>query len=260
MTNLSIPESAATPEPPNAVAQAAAHEPSVVESRLPSTEHVSTTGRAGDGSESATYFHRGVMQQDAPRQALSTASVPTLDRVRMDRDQVPNKLKPLLAYIEAHLFDPGLSVNRLKRDCGVRDNSVAIHFHACVGQPPHAYISQCRMEIAARLLHDSELPVWKISELLGFSSIQVFSRAFYRWAQQRPSTYRRRHRPVERAADGSLLPPRTVRVTADEPTSDGTGLEDFWHRALDGRLHDAEAADLIRRLLELYPPHRRFRP
>ena len=111
------------------------------------------------------------------------------------------------------------------------------------------------MEVASRLLRDSELPVWKISDLLGFSSIQVFSRAFYRWAKERPSTFRRLHRRNGSEIDeglleselsldsGSILPPRLT--------------EDFWRRALTGSLRDDEASELIRHLLELYPPRRR---
>lgn len=198
---------------------------------------------------------REAMLPDGSRQALEIAAAATLEKIRRDRDQVPVKLKPLLSYIEAHLFEQELSVNRMKRECGVRDNSVAIHFHACVGQPPHAYISQCRMEVASRLLADSDLPVWRISELLGFSSIQVFSRAFYRCAHLRPSTYRRRQRPILRAADGSVLAmPATAATVAD-----ASQLEQaLWHRALTGQLLDDEAGELIRRLLEIYPPHRRF--
>lgn len=196
------------------------------------------------------------MLQDSSRQLLRAAALETIDRIRTDHEQVPTKLKPLLAYIEDHLFDADLSVNRIKKACGVRDNSVAIHFHACVGQPPHAYISQCRMEVASRLLRDSELPVWKISDLLGFSSIQVFSRAFYRWAKERPSTYRRIHRRNGGEVDESLL-------EAEFGLESGGGIvpprltEDFWRRALTGSLRDDEASELIRHLLELYPPRRR---
>lgn len=195
-------------------------------------------------------------RQDSSRQLLRAAAIETIDRIRTDHEQVPLKLKPLLAYIEDHLFDANLSVNQVKKACGVRDNSVAIHFHACVGQPPHAYISQCRMEVASRLLRDSELPVWKISELLGFSSIQVFSRAFYRWAKERPSTYRRLNRsrvdlaPMTSDSD-------TEEDLAEERVVSPRLTEDFWRRALAGNLRDDEASELIRHLLDLYPPRRR---
>lgn len=188
------------------------------------------------------------MQLDTTsKELLHTAAMQTLDRVRSDHENVPPRLKPMLAYIETHLFDPKLNVNRLKEACGIRDNSVAIHFHAAVGQPPHAYISQCRLETAARLLRDTELPIWKISELLGFSSIQVFSRAYYRWANQRPTTFRREaRRRAQQGEEGKEA------VNTSRPQS-----EEYWRRAMNGDLRDNEAAELIQRLLAIYPPGRR---
>ena len=151
----------------------------------------------------------------------------------------------MLAYIEGHLFDPRLNVNRLKEACGIRDNSVAIHFHAAVGRPPHAYISHSRLETAARLLRDTEMPIWKISEILGFSSIQVFSRSFCRWAKKRPTVFRREAR---KRAEGH----RERQSTASRVHND-----DYWRRAMSGHLEDEEAAELIQKLLMLYPPGRR---
>ncbi|MEM9554679.1 MAG: AraC family transcriptional regulator [Acidobacteriota bacterium] len=179
---------------------------------------------------------------ESPKDLLRSAASDTFDRIREDQEQVPSRLKPMLAYIEDHLFDPTLNVNRLKKACGIRDNSVAIHFHAAVGQPPHAYISHCRLETAARLLRDTELPVWKISDMLGFSSIQVFSRAFFRWSGQRPTAFRRKTRE-----DG----------TSPNETHESQETEEYWRRAMSGSLRDEEAANLIQRLLELYPPGRR---
>lgn len=178
---------------------------------------------------------------DSPKDLLRSAASDTFDRIREDQEQVPSRLKPMLAYIEDHLFDRTLNVNRLKKACGIRDNSVAIHFHAAVGQPPHAYISHCRLETAARLLRDTELPVWKISDLLGFSSIQVFSRAFFRWSGQRPTSFRRKAREEGEQAD----------------VAESRQTEEYWRRAMSGALRDEEAARLIQRLLELYPPGRR---
>jgi len=186
------------------------------------------------------------MQLDnTSKDLLQTAALETVDRIRTDQDHVPARLKPMLAYIENHLFDPKLNVNRLKDACGIRDNSVAIHFHAAVGKPPHAYISHCRLETAARLLRDTDLPIWKISDLLGFSSIQVFSRSFYRWADQRPTTFRREAR--KQVADR----PRAQRAVDAPPN------EDYWRRAMAGALQDEEAAVLIQKLLVIYPPGRR---
>jgi AraC-like DNA-binding protein len=177
---------------------------------------------------------------------LQAAASKTFDRIELDREQAPEKLKPMLAHIASHLFDPKLNVNRLKKACGIRDNSVAIHFHSAVGQPPHAYISQCRLETAARLLRDTDLPVWKISEMLGFSSIQVFSRAFHRWCGQRPTTYRKENRTT-----------RSPESDTGKGRKDALADPETWRRALAGQLRSDEAAGLVYRLLELYPPSRR---
>ena len=183
--------------------------------------------------------------QATTKDLLNAAALQTMERIRSDHERVPPRLKPMLAYIESHLFDSRLNVNRLKEACGIRDNSVAIHFHAAVGRPPHAYISHCRLETAARLLRDTEMPIWKISEVLGFSSIQVFSRSFCRWAKKRPTVFRREAR--KRAEGHRERQSMASRVHTD----------DYWRRAMSGHLEDEEAAELIQKLLRLYPPGRR---
>lgn len=154
-------------------------------------------------------------------------------RIRGLREHSSSRIATMLGYIEAHLFDPDLSVSQLKRDCGIRDNSIAILFHSSLGIAPGAFITQCRIEVAEELLRLPDLPIWKISELLGYSSIQVFSRAFFRRTGLRPSAYRKR---------------RAL------PVATNAGGDHVVLRALRGELDDAEAAALIRHLLELYPP------
>ena len=227
------------------------------------------------------------------QRSLETAAVKTLERIRRDRGRVVRRLQPLLQHIEEHLFDPGLDVNQLKRSCGVRDNSVPIQFHAQIGLPPHAYIEECRLRTGCRLLRDTELKIWQIADLLGYSSIQVFSRAFSRWASMRPTGFRRKAR-----REGIAIPSRVVKaqqegdvakkaapqeshaqtngtavVEAKRKTNGrangtrngkarpksknqdkGSRIEvDNLRRALDGELEATDADKLIRRLLNLYP-------
>ena len=123
---------------------------------------------------------------------LEAAAADSIERIRRDHSKAPQRLKPLLAYIEEHLFDPSLDVNQLKRNCGVRDNSVPIQFHSAVGRPPHGYIEDRRLETACRLLGDSNLKIWQISELLGYSSISSFTTAFKSWYDMPPAEYRQK--------------------------------------------------------------------
>jgi AraC-like DNA-binding protein/tetratricopeptide (TPR) repeat protein len=175
---------------------------------------------------------------------LETAAAESVERVRRDRAQAPQRLKPLLAYIEEHLFDPSLDVNQLKRNCGVRDNSVPIQFHSAVGRPPHGYIEDRRLETACRLLGESALKIWQISEVLGYSSIQVFSRAFSRWSGQRPTTYRRKARQRKEIHGAEVAP--VVEESLEART-------ESLRRALAGELSLDDANSLIARLRQLYP-------
>ncbi len=179
---------------------------------------------------------------------LAEAARESIERIQLDRRKAPQRLKPLLAYIEENLFNPTLDVNQLKRSCGVRDNSVPIQFHSAVGRPPHGYIEDRRLETACRLLADTHLKIWQISELLGYSSIQVFSRAFSRWSGQRPTLFRKKARRGADAddsdaaqGDGRKRYDRSVVATAS------------LRKALEGELPAEEAQTLIDKLKNLYP-------
>ena len=173
---------------------------------------------------------------------LEAAAQESIERIRRDHTKAPQRLKPLLAYIEEHLFDPSLDVNQLKRNCGVRDNSVPIQFHSAVGRPPHGYIEDRRLETACKLLSDSSIKIWQISELLGYSSIQVFSRAFSRWSGQRPTAYRKKAR--QRKEMGEAAPKLEESLIARTETL---------RKALAGELSLDEANQLILRLRAMYP-------
>jgi AraC-like DNA-binding protein len=181
------------------------------------------------------------MLQETSRQLLRSAAAETIERIKNDQELAPAKLRPLLAYIAEHLFDKELSVNRMKKECSIRDNSVAIHFHSSIGQPPHTYIANARMDVASNLLSSTDLPVWRISEMLGFSSIQVFSRAFFRARRQRPISFRRAMRH---------LPGGTDHL---EATSE-SDCRELMERASTGCLSPAQANALLHRLVDLYVP------
>ena len=179
---------------------------------------------------------------------LKEAAAPTLDRIRRDRDGAPAQLKGLLDYVATHLFDAEFDAKRLQEACGVRDNSWALDFHRALSLPPYAYIEDCRFEIACRLLRDTELKVWQIAQQLGYSTIQVFSRAFDRWSGLRPTVFRRQSRSAAESEgeDGqgetsarwnvlAVLEPETLRL------------------ALRGGLAKPEADELSEHLVRLYP-------
>ena len=163
---------------------------------------------------------------------LLKAARPSLDRIRKDRERVPVHLAPVLAYLEEHLFTQDLDVNRLKLACGIRNGAFAIQFSREVGASPKTYIAERRLETAEVLLTGTDLKVWRISALVGYSTLQVFSRAFLRWTGLRPSFYRTIRRSGE---DGPVF------------------TSEFLRQAVGGTLSASNAQSLIRHLLSQYP-------
>lgn len=171
-----------------------------------------------------------------PEALLAKAAQPTLEKLRRHQQRVSPKLQPMLNYLEQHLFDPTLNVVRWRQACGIRDNSAAIQFHQEIGLPPKAFLSQLRLETSARLLMDSDLRLWQIAHLIGYSSLGVFSKAFHRWAGQRPNAYRRQ-----------------VRSLDSQKKSPHWSQAEFLKRAITGELTADEAQELFTQLLSLYP-------
>ena len=128
---------------------------------------------------------------DQPPRVFLAAAEPSLEQIRRDREKTSGKVRQMLEVLEGVLFEPGLSVQSWKRACNISDNSIAIHFHHALGVPPRTYIEQLRLDVAARLLRESNLRIWHIAKLLGYSSLGVFSKAFARCVGVRPTRYRR---------------------------------------------------------------------
>ncbi|HEX9737327.1 MAG TPA: AraC family transcriptional regulator [Thermoanaerobaculia bacterium] len=175
-----------------------------------------------------------------------------MERIRQDRRKAPTQIQPLLAYLETHLFDPDLDANQLKRACGVRDNSLPIYFHHAVSLPPYAYIEDCRLEIACRLLSASELKIWQIAQLLGYSTLQVFSRAFHRWSGLRPSVFRRRSRQDQATSETLAGKPAPQKLDAADEADSLISMSTL-RKAVSGGLDREEADTLARRMARLYP-------
>ncbi|MCP4664493.1 MAG: tetratricopeptide repeat protein [bacterium] len=130
------------------------------------------------------------MKNERHRRLLEQAAASSLERIRRDRDKAPERIQVLFPYLEKHLFERDLDVNRMKRDCGKRDNSISTFFGEVTGQTPHAYIVRRRVETAAVLLRDTNLRLGLISDLIGFSKQAILTRHFKAWSGITPQAFR----------------------------------------------------------------------
>jgi len=141
---------------------------------------------------------------------MTTAVFPRLDRhwssmpPREDVDASP------LASLEAGgLQDPALlrrllrardrmdaasheawPVKRLAEVSGVSEAHFARSFRQAFGIPPHRYLLTRRIEQAATLLRDTDLPITEIAFATGWESLGTFGRTFRDITGNSPSTVR----------------------------------------------------------------------
>jgi AraC-like DNA-binding protein len=87
------------------------------------------------------------------------------------------------------------TLTELGRRVGLAPTYLASLFTREVGQPPHRYLTERRVEQARRLLSESDLSITAISVEVGFGSPQHFARVFRRLVGRSPTQYHRLHRP-----------------------------------------------------------------
>lgn len=167
---------------------------------------------------------------------LARAAEETLKRIRRDRRRAPARLRPLIACIEAHLFESTFNVNALRKACGVKSNNTMMALGEVLGATPHQYITDRRLEVAAKLLRDTHLRVRDVAARVGYDDERTFSRAFKRAYTKPPSDYRK----AKRRELGSAL------VTRDLHSLETARL------ALAGKLARHEAVALIALLKQVY--------
>jgi AraC family transcriptional regulator len=115
----------------------------------------------------------------------SARSYPLLKTEGLDR----RRLFRVLDYIEANL-EGDLSIDRIASIACLSRYHFARAFKQAVGQPPHRYVSDRRLERAKALLIRGDRPLVDIALSLSFSSQANFTRAFRQATGQAPGQYR----------------------------------------------------------------------
>lgn len=88
-------------------------------------------------------------------------------------------LDPAVAYLQEHLFDPGLSIGSLHRLCRISDTYFRQLFIARFGLSPKKYVLQRRLSLAKDLLDSGECAtVTEAAQLSGFEDALYFSKVF----------------------------------------------------------------------------------
>lgn len=103
------------------------------------------------------------------------------------RDPIVGRALALLHRQPAHEW----TLEQLAGEVAVSRSTLAERFTLYVGQPPMQYLTQWRMQLAARLLTDGTMKVAAVAREVGYASEAAFSRAFTKLAGTSPAKWRR---------------------------------------------------------------------
>jgi AraC-like DNA-binding protein len=102
------------------------------------------------------------------------------------RDPIVGRALALLHDRPVHAW----TLDALARDVGASRSTLADRFTKLVGQPPMRYLTQWRMQLAARLLSDGGAKVSAVALDVGYDSEAAFSRAFKKTVGMSPAAWR----------------------------------------------------------------------
>lgn len=127
--------------------------------------------------------------------ALKSLLYRMLDQLLADIDRIymPAVLYAGVKYLEENIADATLSNRAIAVHAGISEVYMRQLFVKYLGQSPRQYLLQRRLDIARILLRNPNIPIGKVAESCGFSSIYHFSRAFHTAEGCSPSDYRVAH-------------------------------------------------------------------
>lgn len=109
------------------------------------------------------------------------------------RDPIVGKSLGLLHSRVAHPW----TIADLAREVGISRSALVERFTRYVSEPPMAYLTRWRLQLAARSLEKTSRGVAEVAADVGYESEAAFSRAFKREFGQPPGRYRGEHKVLQ---------------------------------------------------------------
>lgn len=101
------------------------------------------------------------------------------------------KLKTILAYVEAHYAEP-ISIEDIAGECFYSKSYFMKFFKESMGMGFITYLNDYRLEIAARMLHAADENILEIAAACGFENLSYFNRSFKKKYGVTPGRYRKK--------------------------------------------------------------------
>jgi len=97
------------------------------------------------------------------------------------------------------------TISKLASEVGMSRSPFANRFTSLVGEPPLAYLTRWRMNLAAAYLRDDQLRIREIAERVGYESQASFTNAFKRSFAVSPREYKERNKATVSSPPGESV-------------------------------------------------------
>ncbi|BAU47847.1 AraC family transcriptional regulator [Sulfurifustis variabilis] len=151
-----------------------------------------------------------------------------VDAVRRHADSMPEQSTGWLAALRDRFVGRAMAlmhekpsepwtIDELGKQVGLSRSALHERFVELIGQPPMQYLTNWRMQLASRLLRDTQSSVAAIALEVGYDSEAAFARAFKRLVGTPPATWRRMQGELSGASEEDAGAASTAHL--------GTGAE-----------------------------------
>jgi AraC-like DNA-binding protein len=171
---------------------------------LPPLIHLRPSAGAAQWLQASVHYALGELAQRAPGAGELLQRLPEvllIDCLRQYAQQLPAQQKGFLAALRDPVAGRALAllhespahawtIDELARRAATSRTVLGERFHDLLGESPMHYLTQWRLQLAARELSAGDVPVAAVANRVGYGSEAAFSRAFKRLLGVAPSAWR----------------------------------------------------------------------
>ena len=107
----------------------------------------------------------------------------------MFRQEQPLDMSRISSFLNEN-YAANINLSDLTHLTSMSESSLRRHFRKTFGCAPAGYIRKFRLEVAAKLLLNTNFPVKEIAQMSGFNTVSYFCKIFRQVYKRSPQNYR----------------------------------------------------------------------
>lgn len=126
---------------------------------------------------------------------LSECAYQTLSEARFVEDlpsEIGNRMAKVHDFVAGH-FHRKVYLKELAALVNMSEQSFSRFFSKMMGRPFFTFLNEYRINMATRMLLDTDLPIAQIAYRCGYDSLPFFHKQFNKFKSESPSRYRKKH-------------------------------------------------------------------